>query len=90
MASSRAEPSVAEHLAAPIAALDPAFLPQSIRRKCEDLLIDLRWVLETLAFKRYPCGTMIHPYIDCARRLAMRGVRADEIEALVCDVALRG
>src|SRR5207244_5684552 len=36
-----------------------------------------RWVLETLAFKPYPCGTMIHPYIDCARRLAARGVRAD-------------
>jgi len=28
-----------------------------------------RWVSETIAFKPYPCGTMIHPYIDCARRL---------------------
>src|SRR5262249_38988594 len=46
-----------------------------------------RWVLETLAFKPYPCGTMIHPYINCARRLAARGVRADEIESLVCEVA---
>jgi len=46
-----------------------------------------RWVLETLAFKPYPCGTMIHPYIDCARRLATRGVRTDEIETLVCEVA---
>jgi 2-methylcitrate dehydratase PrpD len=46
-----------------------------------------RWVLETLAFKPYPCGTMVHPYIDCARRLAARGVRADDIEALVCEVA---
>jgi 2-methylcitrate dehydratase PrpD len=46
-----------------------------------------RWVLETLAFKPYPCGTMIQPYIDCARRLAARGVRADAIEALVCEVA---
>src|SRR5256886_1766538 len=27
-----------------------------------------RWVLETLGFKPYPCGTMAHPYIDCARR----------------------
>ena len=32
-----------------------------------------RWVTETLAFKPYPCGTMTHPYIDCARRLAARG-----------------
>ncbi len=46
-----------------------------------------RWVLETLAFKPYPCGTMVHPYIDCARRLAARGLRAEEIEALVCEVA---
>jgi 2-methylcitrate dehydratase PrpD len=28
------------------------------------------WLIETLAFKPYPCGTMTHPYIDCARRLA--------------------
>ena len=31
--------------------------------------------METLAFKPYPCGTMTHPYIDCARRLASRGSR---------------
>ena len=46
-----------------------------------------RWVTETLAFKPYPCGTMAHPYIDCARRLAARGIKADEIVALDCDVA---
>jgi 2-methylcitrate dehydratase PrpD len=46
-----------------------------------------RWVTETLAFKPYPCGTMAHPYIDCARRLAARGIKADEIVELVCDVA---
>src|SRR4029077_3801539 len=27
------------------------------------------WVIETLAFKPYPCGTMAHPFIDCARKL---------------------
>jgi 2-methylcitrate dehydratase PrpD len=46
-----------------------------------------RWVTETLAFKPYPCGTMAHPYIDCARRLAARGIEAEEIEELVCEVA---
>lgn len=46
-----------------------------------------RWVTETIAFKPYACGTMNHPYIDCARRLAARGVRADEIEEIVCEVA---
>jgi 2-methylcitrate dehydratase PrpD len=46
-----------------------------------------RWVTETLAFKLYPCGTMAQPYIDCARRLAARGIAADEISGIVCEVA---
>jgi 2-methylcitrate dehydratase PrpD len=45
-----------------------------------------RWVIETLAFKPYPCGTMAHPYIDCARRLAARGIKAEDIEEMVCEV----
>ncbi len=45
-----------------------------------------RWVIETLAFKPYPCGTMAHPYIDCARRLAAKGVEADDIVEMVCEV----
>lgn len=46
-----------------------------------------RWVTDTLAFKPYPCGTMAQPYIDCARRLAARGVKADDIVEIVCEVA---
>ncbi len=46
-----------------------------------------RWVTESLAFKPYPCGTMAHPYIDCARRLAEKGVRPGEVKELVCEVA---
>jgi 2-methylcitrate dehydratase PrpD len=46
-----------------------------------------RWVMETLAFKPYPCGTMTHPYIDCARRLVSRGIAAADIVELVCEVA---
>jgi 2-methylcitrate dehydratase PrpD len=45
-----------------------------------------RWVTETLAFKPYPCGTMTHPYIDCARRLAGRGIKPEDITDIVCDV----
>jgi 2-methylcitrate dehydratase PrpD len=45
-----------------------------------------RWVTETLAFKPYPCGTMTHPYIDCARRLATRGIKPEDITDIVCDV----
>jgi 2-methylcitrate dehydratase PrpD len=44
------------------------------------------WVTETLAFKAYPCGTMTHPYIDCARRLATRGIKADDVVEMVCEV----
>jgi 2-methylcitrate dehydratase PrpD len=46
-----------------------------------------RWVTDTLAFKPYPCGTMAQPYIDCARRLAARGIRPEEIREIVCEVA---
>jgi 2-methylcitrate dehydratase PrpD len=46
-----------------------------------------RWVTDTLAFKPYPCGTMAQPYIDCARRLAARGIRAEDIKEIVCEVA---
>src|SRR6202790_2799918 len=46
-----------------------------------------RWVTDTLAFKPYPCGTMAQPYIDCARRLAARGVKAEDVEEIMCEVA---
>ncbi|MFL5418970.1 MAG: MmgE/PrpD family protein [Myxococcales bacterium] len=44
-----------------------------------------KWVTTTLAFKPYPCGTMIQPYIDCARRLRER-VSPGEIDEIVADV----
>jgi 2-methylcitrate dehydratase PrpD len=45
-----------------------------------------QWVSAALAFKPYPCGTMTHPYIDCARRLSARGIDPDAIRELVCEV----
>jgi 2-methylcitrate dehydratase PrpD len=45
-----------------------------------------RWVIETLAFKPYPCGTMIQPYIDCARRLREDGLAANDIAQVICEV----
>jgi 2-methylcitrate dehydratase PrpD len=45
------------------------------------------WVAETLAFKPFACGTMTHPYIDCAIRLAARGIAAESIDTIVCEVA---
>ena len=46
-----------------------------------------RWVTDTLAFKPYPCGTMAQPYIDCARRLAARGIKPEDVSEIVCEVA---
>jgi len=45
-----------------------------------------RWVLETLAFKPYACGTMTQPFVDCAIRLAAEGVRAEDIVSITCKV----
>jgi 2-methylcitrate dehydratase PrpD len=45
------------------------------------------WLAETLAFKAYACGTMAHPYIDCAKRLAARGVAAEDVAEILCEVA---
>jgi 2-methylcitrate dehydratase PrpD len=45
-----------------------------------------RWIAESLAFKVYACGTMTHPYIDCARRLASH-IRIEDIEEVVCEAA---
>jgi 2-methylcitrate dehydratase PrpD len=45
-----------------------------------------KWVTETLAFKPYPCGTMTHPYIDCARALAARGIKANDVAEMMCEV----
>lgn len=45
-----------------------------------------RWILETLAFKPYACGTMTQPFVDCAIALAKQGVTADDIVSLECEV----
>jgi 2-methylcitrate dehydratase PrpD len=45
-----------------------------------------RWVTETLAFKPYPCGTMTHPYIDCAKRFFARDIKQDDVTDIVCEV----
>jgi 2-methylcitrate dehydratase PrpD len=45
-----------------------------------------RWIAESLAFKVYACGTMTHPYIDCAKKLATR-IDVGEIEEIICEAA---
>ena len=55
----------------------------------EALLQDFgqRWLWTTIAFKPYACGTMAHPYIDCARAWAQRGIALDQIERIDCETA---
>jgi 2-methylcitrate dehydratase PrpD len=45
------------------------------------------WHTPKLAFKPYPCGTMIQPYIDCALRLRQAGVRPPQVRRIVCETA---
>lgn len=42
------------------------------------------WYFQRIVFKPYACGTMIHPYIDCARRLRADGIRAEDIASILC------
>ncbi len=46
-----------------------------------------RWLSAAIAFKPYACGTMAHPYIDCARKLVAQGVRPEEVAAIECKTA---
>ncbi len=50
-----------------------------------------RWVMPSVAFKPYACGTMTQPFIDCAIQLAEGlaedGVRAEDVGDIVCEVA---
>jgi len=45
-----------------------------------------RWLAADVAFKPYACGTMTQPFIDCAVRLARRGIRPEQVEDVVCKV----
>ena len=46
-----------------------------------------QWVWPTIAFKPYACGTMAHPFIDCARAFRKRGIANAQIERIECDTA---
>ena len=46
-----------------------------------------RWLAADIAFKPYACGTMAHPFIDCARKLVAAGLAPDEVERIECETA---
>ncbi len=46
------------------------------------------WEMEQLTFKPYPCGSIAHPYMDCALRLRERyGIRPHQIAEVQCRTA---
>ncbi len=46
------------------------------------------WEIPRLAFKSYPCGSISHPYMDCALKLREKySFRPEEIEEITCRVA---
>ena len=44
------------------------------------------WLCAQLAFKPYPCGTMIQPFIDCALKLQQQNINPQSIESITCKV----
>jgi 2-methylcitrate dehydratase PrpD len=52
------------------------------------LIADLgrKWHLPSAAYKFYPCCHYLHPFIEAAGKLAERGVRAADVEKIVCRV----
>ncbi|MGQ7791542.1 MmgE/PrpD family protein [Faunimonas sp. B44] len=65
-----------------------AFAAPGIERRYGELTDGLgeRFHMESIAFKPYACGTMTQPFIDCAIRLAEGGVRAEDVEDVLCRV----
>ena len=44
------------------------------------------WHLPKAAYKFYPCCHYLHPFVEAAGRLTERGVRAGDVERIVCRV----
>jgi len=45
------------------------------------------WVSADMAFKPFACGTMAHPFIDCALELVKQGLDPQQIEKIECVTA---
>ncbi len=46
-----------------------------------------KWVMQDITFKPYATGTMNQPYIDCALRLAKKGIRPEDVTDVLCQTA---
>ncbi len=46
------------------------------------------WEIPKIVFKSYPCGSISHPYMDCALRLREdHAIRAEDVEEVICRTA---
>ena len=45
------------------------------------------WMSSEMAFKPFACGTMAHPFIDCALELIKNGLKVQEIKKIECNTA---
>jgi 2-methylcitrate dehydratase PrpD len=61
---------------------------ESAAGRFRDLIANLgrEWHLPKAAYKFYPCCHYLHPFIEAASKLAERGVRADDVERIMCRV----
>jgi len=47
-----------------------------------------RWEIPRLTFKSYPCGSISHPYMDCALRIKQKhSPHPDKIKEVICRTA---
>ena len=47
-----------------------------------------RWEIPRLTFKSYPCGSISHPYMDCALRIKQKhSPHPDQIKEVICRTA---
>lgn len=55
----------------------------------EEMLANVghHWLSVEMAFKPYACGTMAHPYIDCAISLVKEGLNITQITSIECNTA---
>ncbi|MFM0502502.1 MmgE/PrpD family protein [Paraburkholderia caffeinilytica] len=46
-----------------------------------------RWESRQIAFKPFPCGHVIHPFLDALLALHREGLEADQVKRIVCPIA---
>lgn len=65
-----------------------AFADSSIEPDVDQITTNLgvTWHAANVAFKPYACGTMAQPFIDCALKIARRGIDLSQLAKISCDV----